>query len=81
MYIRSTYFKIAILALTASVDNQGTMASCPFGYGANDKSVEAPEQDFYENLQVHTVFKGSEEKELSDMKHKKPYKRWTPKVE
>ena len=81
MFIRSTYFKIAILALTASVDNQRTMASCPVGYGTKDQSVEAPEQDFYENLQVHTVFKGSEEKELSDMKPKKPYKRWTPKVE
>ena len=70
-----------MLGLTGSVDNQGTMASCLFGYGVNKKSVESPEQDFYENLQVPTVFKGSEEKGLSDMKPKKPHKRWTQKVE
>jgi len=64
---RSTYFKLAILALTASVDIQGAMAGCPFGYGANNKSVEAPEQDFYENLQTRTVFKGSEDIEISDI--------------
>ena len=59
------------------------MAGCPFGYGANDKSIKAPEQQFYENLQSHTVFKGSEDLEISDIKHKlhKPYTRWTPKVE
>ena len=64
---RSTYFKLAILALTASVDIQGAMAGCPFGYGANDKSVKAPEQDFYENLQTRAVFKGSEDIEISDI--------------
>lgn len=83
MKIRSTYFTLAILALTAQVDIQGAMAACPFGYGANDKSKNVTEQDFYENLQVRTVFKGSEDVELSDIKHKvnEPYTRRTPKVE
>ena len=40
---RSSYFKLVILALTASVDIQGAMAGCPFGYGSMDKSVKAPE--------------------------------------
>ena len=43
MINRSSYFKLVILALTASVDIQGAMAGCPFGYGSMDKSVKAPE--------------------------------------
>jgi hypothetical protein len=59
------------------------MAACPFGYGENAKSANVSEQDFYENLKERTVFKGSEDVEISDMKHKlhKSYSRWTPKVE